>query len=567
MSYIHAIEQKDDIVCWSRKNGILDVTYYPSSDYYYLFIPDNKGDGQYTNIYGDRMRKVDFDNRWDMLDFAKSHVNVCESDVPVINKFLIDEYPDADINEKVNVLFYDIEIDFDLSEGRGYPKPNNPYGEINAISSFDVTNQKYILYLHSSFKNKFKISDKQFPVEHVYFNSEHDLLRTFADNLEDIDVLAGWFTAGFDLPYIMERSIMLFGEETAKSMFCRDGYKAHKRTFFNDTGEEVWEWTLAGRIHLDMMALYKKFNPGELKSFSLDSVCEHELKMNKIDYDGDLGELYRTDPETFFKYSLHDTRLLYELDNKLAMINLAMMMARSSCVFPFDVTGSVKPIEHGFIKFCRSKGNIVLPDKIDHDKEDFPGAIVYDTIEGRHGWLMSIDLTALYPSVMIMLGLSTETLVGQCIGGYVDYVAVMDKKDDTVSFVVEETKEVFDISAIELYNLIKENGYCISANGTVFDGRLGLLSEYVKNVFETRKKYKKMMFQYEKDGNKDMAKMCDMYQKVYKIFANSLYGSISNQYFRLFDIRLAKSITLTGQVISKWQAYKCNEILNEVKNV
>lgn len=563
-SYIDAVEFKDSIVVWGRDNtGELITEKFPLSDYLYAYIKDNAGTATMKDLWGTPMKKVSFEDKWDFRDWCKTRKGLSESDVPPVYKMLLDVFSDAPTDSPYNTLLYDIEVDFDLDEGRGYPTPKNPYGEINLFQAFDVHRQLYVLFMNDKLRGVVHLTDEDHPVEVHYVTDERDLLASVADYIQHVDIMCGWYTNGFDLPYIMERAIMLFGEKTAKSMFCRDGFLAKRREFVNDFGDEVWEWTLVGRQHLDMMELYKKFIPGEKTSFSLNAVAESDLGETKDEYDGDLGTLYRENPQAFCNYGLQDVRLLNKLDDKHQIVRLAVALARMNCVKFGDVTGSVKPIETGFIKFCHEKG-IVLPDKRDTVREDFPGAVVYDTIAGRHGWAMTVDLTALYPSAMIMLGLSSETLVGQLEGGYEDYIAVMTKQDTVVSFALEETGETFDITASELEQEIRENGYTISANGSVFNGCFGLLSEYVQDRFMLRKHYQRLKKEALDVGDIKLSDTHDLYQKVIKIVCNSLYGCISNAHFRLFDIRLAKSITLTGQVISKMQMAYANDLINKL---
>lgn len=562
-SYIDAVEYKDSLVVWGRdKKGKLREEIFPLSDFLYAYIRDNTGTATVKDIKGFPMKKVSFDDKWEFRDWCKTRFDLCESDVPPVYKLLLDEFssvPEASFN----TLLYDIEVDFDLDDGKGFPTPKDPFGEINSFQAFDTHRNLYVMFMWDEFEGVVNITDKDYPVEVHYVRNERELLQAVADYIEHVDILCGWYTNGFDLPYIMERAILLFGEKVAKGMFCRGDFPAKKRTFTNDYGEEVWEWSLVGRQHLDMMQLYKKFIPGEKTSFSLDAVCQDDLNETKLEYEDDLGSLFRENPQKFFDYAKQDARLLLLLDKKHQIIRLAMTLAHDNCVFASDLTGSVKPIETGFIKFCHAK-NIVLPDKKDSTKEKFPGAIVYQTLSGRWGWVMTVDLTALYPSAMIMLGLSTETLVGQLEGEYADYVSVMRRENRMVSFTLEDTGETIEVPAYELEEEIRNNGFTISANGTVFDGRLGLLSEYVLDRFNTRKHYQRLKKQYEEEGKTSDADTADLYQKVIKIVCNSLYGCISNAHFRLFDLRLAKSITLTGQVVSKWQAYKANDYVEQL---
>lgn len=569
--YIDSVKQGGQIHVWVRDPAGLSIDTYDARDFYYCFIPDNSGSpSKYKDLWGTPMKKCSFDSNRDLRDFAQSESYVCESDVPSKYKVLIDEYSDASETGHFNYCLYDIEVDFDLSHGKGYPKPGNSYGEINLIQCWDNHHNRYTIFCLDHLKNVIDLRDEKFGIHIVWCWSERDMLQKFADYLDPIDVLSGWFSAGFDLPYIIERSIKLFGEKHAMTMYCRDGFKLSSREYVDEYGEERVEWQLVGRKHVDLMEVYKKFIPGERPSFSLDAICEEDLGMRKVQYedDGDLGELYRQNPQKFCEYGVHDVRLLYELNEKHKLMDMMRTVAIGGSVLFNDVTGSVKPIEMGFMKFCREKGNIVLPDKKQHDKEKFPGAIVYDTIPGRHEWVFGIDLTSLYPLTMIMLGLSPETMIFQCEGNEDDYVRVITRDDSDGPITVYDTNdgEIEVILPSELETAIRENNWTISANGTIFDGTMGLLSEYLVDGFKKRKENQRLKKEYDRAGDDKMAAIYDLKQKVLKVARlNAIYGATGNEHFRLFDIRMARSVTLTARMISRAQAFKSNDLIEEVE--
>lgn len=564
MSYIDVYDNKKHVIVWERDGqGDLHEKKFPSSEFNYLFMPDNSGDAEYKDIYGTSMKKVSFDSRWEMRQFADGRENICESDLQPPYKALLDHYRGCDTEAPYNVLLWDIEVDFDLAEGKGYPGPKNPFGEINSISCFDVSEQKYRIFLYDHLKGIVSLKDDDYPVEMVWCLSERELLQRFCKSIDHIDIMSAWNSAGFDTPYVMERLLIHFGD-AATSMLCRGGFDAKKRDFVNDYGEDVWEWILVGRVDLDLMKLYKKFVPGEAKSFKLDDVCERELGENKVEYDDDLGSLYREDPQLFFEYSLHDSRLLKLLDEKKQIIKLAMSMARDMCSLPNDVMGSVKLIEMGIIKHARDKDNIVVPNKKEHSKgEQYAGAVVYDSIPGRHEWVMSADLVSLYPKCMILLGLSPETMIAQCLGGYEDYVHIIERKDDEGMIEVEDVSngDSFSLLPSEIDDMIRQEGFTISGNGTIFNGTLGLMAEWVSDNFDKRAYYKKRMKEEFSAGNEEEGKKFDLYQQVRKILINSCYGAAGNEHFRFYDIRLAQSVTLTAQVVSKAQAVYVNQAI------
>lgn len=567
MSYVSVTNHNNEIHCWDRdENGDLHHTVHPEP--MYLFVRNKKG-GEYKSIYGEPMEKREFSTRSKMQKFIKENKHrVAESDVQPIYRFLLDNYLEAPITP-YNVSFFDIEVDFDLEDGLGYPSIQNPFGEINSISIYDCHLQTYIMLVPKHLKGKIELKDERdgIPVETFWCPNERDMLLTFADCLGHVDIISAYNGDAFDIPYIMERAIICFGEDDASKMFCRNGVPAKKREFVNEYGEETWEWKLAGRTHLDMMKLFKKFHPGEMKSFALDAVCGEVLGEKKISYEDNLGELYRTDPQRFYDYSLHDSRLLKMLDEKKQIMRLAMMIIWGMCCTPYDIHGSIKSIEMGIIKYCRKK-NIVVPDKKENNKdEQYAGAVVYDSIQGLHKWVISADLQSLYPKCMILLGLSPETMLFQCLGGYEDYVAIIEK-DDSVGYIeIEDVKDghVEKLLPSEIEEVIREEGYTISGSGTIFSGKMGLIASWLVDNFNQRLAYKTKMKELYDAGDNDGGDMYNLYQQVVKIAAlNAVYGASGNIHFRFYDIRLAESVTLTAQIVSKAQAVYANQAVNMV---
>ncbi len=549
---------------WTRDtSGRLKYRTVSDADYLYLFVPDNTGKTDFFDMKKRPMKKLFFNSLRDLSEYGKTYPNVHESDVGIEYKYILDNFMDAPFDCPMNIAFYDIEVDFNLDDGKGYPSIRNPFGAVNAISLFDLAKKKYVMLTLSALDD-LVLSDAEFPVETRQFLSEKELLKFFCEIvIDDIDILTGWNVKEFDLNYIMERLLIHFGNEATR-MLCRNGLRARQVEYVNENGEEIWRWDLVGRKHIDMMEVYKKFKPKGLESYSLSSVCLMELGEDKMDYDGDLGELYRENPQKFFEYSLHDSRLLYKLNKKLNLLAIVQLFTRESCVFVEDVTGTVKPIEHAFMRFCRKEGNIVLPDKKHHEKQDFRGAVVYDTIAGLHKWMFSIDLTSLYPSIMIMLGLSSENLMMQLLQEDLDYYRVLQREDVDVEFVWEPTGETMVLKAYEIDDMIRENGYTMSAAGTVFDGSMGLLARFVKDGFDKRSQYKDEMKRAKTPEEKTKF---NLLQSSKKLGNNSLYGCISNNFFRLFDIRMARSITYSGAIVSKFMTYRTNETLKEIAGV
>ena len=74
---------------------------------------------------------------------------------------------------------------------------------------------------------------------------------------------------------------------------------------------------------------------------------------------------------------------------------------------------------------------------------------------------------------------------------------------------------------------------------------------------------KQELLQRKKQLEKDISKYKNL-QLAKKVQLNSAYGALGNQYFRFFDVRMAESITLSGQLSIRWIEARINEYLNKL---
>ena len=77
---------------------------------------------------------------------------------------------------------------------------------------------------------------------------------------------------------------------------------------------------MAGVSYLDYLALYKNFTYSELDNYRLDSIAQKELGRGKIEYEGNLDQLFATDIDKFIEYNLVDVELVVDMDTKLQFI-------------------------------------------------------------------------------------------------------------------------------------------------------------------------------------------------------------------------------------------------------
>jgi DNA polymerase elongation subunit (family B) len=400
---------------WDDERGYVKVKHKP-------YAYRKKAGGKYKSIYGQELEKVE--------KYHPRDSSLLESDVPVETRFLIDAYEDSDeISKNHRLAILDIEVD----SSQGYPNIEKPEQTITAIAVYSGEENKYYCFVLDE-EEEVK-SGQMFGAEVISYYREEDLLRGFLKVWRKINptIATGWNIDGFDFPYLHARLLKLFGEDVA-GMLSPIGI-----CYFNQFKNKM---TVAGINCLDYLLLYKRYSQKNLPNYRLDSVAQEELKEGKIEYEGSLHELKRTDIKKFIEYNIHDIILVKKFDEKLQFIELAMSICHVCHVGYEEFHVSSKFLEGAMLTYLRRK-NLVAPNKpafIKHDEggdtdddDDndvgFEGAYVKDPIPGRYPWVCSADINSLYPSVIMSLNISPETKIGVIPGWSTEkYVKRCDEK-------------------------------------------------------------------------------------------------------------------------------------------
>lgn len=419
-----------------------------------------------------------------------------ESDVDPIFRCLEQNYKGKE-PPKLNVAFFDIETSFDKERGWSDAADANNY-----ITSISVHLQwiDEIICLAIppetlTFDEAQVIADLVGNV--VLFRSEADMLNAFMDIIEDADALSGWNSEAYDIPYIVNRIKKVLGRHEASRLCLWD--QQPKARDYERGGKTQVTYDLLGRVHVDYLQLYKKYNYEERHSYALNAIAEIELGETKVQYDGTLDELYNDDFQTFLEYNIQDTRLLDRLDKKLKFIDLANTIAHDNCVLIQTTMGAVAVTDQAVLMEAHGRGLICPDKKRDKEEEDnrAAGGWVATPKKGMHQWVGSVDLNSLYPSTIRALNMSPETIVGQVrldrtnteiaefeakskkntfAAWWNDRYNVLEMDDffegdiGTLLNLEMESGEVFVLSARELRELVfdETQSWCISANGTIF---------------------------------------------------------------------------------------------------
>ena len=594
MSYVDALldRQKERIHIVERVNGKRVYKEFPSKYVFYYEDPM----GKYTSIFGTKVNQVTTRSSKDFRKELGVHKNkkIYESDINPVFRCLEDNYLNSDSPE-LQVAFFDIETDFDVM--RGYSTPEDPFTKITAITVYlNWLDTLFTLAIPPQSMTMEQANEIAAKFDNTYmFEKETDLLDTFFGLIEDADILSGWNSEGFDIPYTVNRVTRVLSKDDTRR-FCLWNQFPKEREY-EKYGKTSYTYDLIGRVHMDYMQLYRKYTYEERHSYSLDAIGEYELNERKTAYEGTLDQLYNRDFETFIEYSRQDVALLDKLDKKLRFLDLANELAHANTVLLQTTMGAVAVTEQAIINEAHLRG-MVVPNRKERNEDvstQAAGAYVAYPKKGLHQYIGAIDINSLYPSAIRALNMSLETIVGQVrhtmtepyitdkmqdkvvngkvikgssfaeawegLFGSLEYNAIMNREIGTDLIVDWEDGSSETLSAAQIYNMIYESDapYCMTSNGTIFTyDKKGVVPGLLERWYSERKE-----LQAKKKTAKDKKEEAfwDKRQLVKKINLNSLYGAILNPYCRFFDIRIGQSTTLCGRTIAKHMDATVNECI------
>ena len=537
-------KEKSIIHCWDDQKG-----YFTSKYRRYAYVRD--GNGAHQSIHGERLKKLNF---WK----ADDDLQLYESDVNEMTRFLIDEYGDSDeVSTGHTIMTFDIEVEMNS----GLPDIETASNAITSIAGHDSVTNDYFVYV----VNKGEKIDKTIKGAKVEsFDTEEGLLSAFMTKWREINptIVTGWNIDYFDVTYLYNRYKLLFGQQFANQLspIGKVSYNKYRSRYI-----------IGGVSCLDYLALYKCYNFTELPNYRLDTVASIELGRGKIEYEGNLDQLFRDDIEKFIEYNLVDVELVVDLDKKLQFIDLARAICHTGHVFYEDFLFSSKWLEGAILTFLRRSGR-VAPNKPrrkprNEDGSDgegkFTGAYVKEPKPGLYKWVYDLDLTSLYPSIIMSINISPETKIGKLKG----YSAEQHMKGnlETYSIVDDSGNEFPPLPKEKFLKFIEKNKYSVAANGVLYrTDKVGVIPEILSVWFDKRVEYKNLMKKYGKDGNDEQYKFYGKRQLVQKIMLNSLYGVLGLPSFRFYDVDNAEATTITGQTVIKTTELIANQYYSKV---
>jgi DNA polymerase elongation subunit (family B) len=502
-------------------------------------------------MYGDKLRKI---SKWEKDESP----DLFESDVPETTRVLVDIY-DSDIPSAGNrTMTFDIEVEM-IS---GLPNTFDAKNEITAIASHDSVTKLYDVFVLDKAR-KVKNTAQQFNKDgrsvsvHI-FDNEKNLLLAFLTYYQGVNptILTGWNIDFFDIPYLYNRIKRVCGEGHAKRL------SPISETFYSPYRQR---WSFGGVSILDYINLYKNYNYGLESSYTLDHIAKKELGRGKIEYEGSLDDLFENDLEKFIEYNIVDVDLVVSMDEKLQFIELCRAICHAGFVPYEDYMFSSKYLEGACLAYLKKKG-LVAPNKPkdrkekmqalrDNNEEKFIGAYVKEPIVGKYDWIYDLDLTSLYPSIIMTLNISPETKIGKISNWEPeDWVRGIDK-----NYTIIGKDDTYEYSSSELRDVIKDSNLGVAANGVLYNqDKPGLIADILDTWFKQRVEFRKLESQYGEAGDTEKYEFYAKRQLVQKILLNSMYGVLGLPAFRFYDIDNAEAVTITGQTVIKKTAEMAN---------
>ena len=570
-------------------------------------------EGEYVSLFGDRCTKIT--GKYDRKDNT-----ILEKDVNRELACLRDLYYETDDTPSFhNVLYLDIEI-----EMLGALDPASiraAEAEITAISLYDVSSKQYFCYILDKKQNikNYSIDNKQI----ISCVDEKTLMRKFLDKWQKIDptIAVGFNSDFFDIPYLYYRIKKKLGDEV------------YRLSPIGKIEENIYNPQSPIKIglvnSLDYLLLFKKYIAKEESSYKLDALGEKYVNLGKIHYDGNLDALFREDTNKFIEYNIRDVEILEALDNKFKFIDLTILICHL-CHTPYESIYYSTVLNEGAILTYLKRRGIVAPnkpttmnpsiielsvgdlvvhqrgtptvegvihsirgndvviktssgryvDRILHSirkKEGYAGGFLLDIKPNLYKWLIDMDFSSLYPSIIRSLNIGIETLKGRIVVEEQNYelwcsMVELKEKDPSEMLTIEKldkktyTLKKAQIPVGELIELIEANQWTISANGTFYDTkRKSIAAEVLTDWFKLRQQSKRDMKAAFKSGDIKKSELLDLKQHSLKILLNSLYGNYAINSWRFSDgwKICSSSITTTGQRTLNESILQINKIIEE----
>ena len=524
-----------------------------------LYLPSKLEKTQWHSLDGTNVEPIGFDSMKEAKAFVAKYEGISSftiyGNMRWITQFIQDRFPDEIHFDRnlINVAVLDIEV----KSNDGFPEPEQALHEVTAITVNNNIDNLFHVWGTKPYDPEISVFKGK--VDYHQFKTESDMLLNFISwfsNGPNVpDIITGWNTRAFDIPYLLNRIIRIFGEETAKQLSPWSKIEQKEMVV---KGRPLKMWDITGIAQLDYLDLFQKFTTltyGQQESYKLGNIAHVVLGTTKLSYEeyGSLSNLYEQDFQKYIDYNITDVEIVEKLEDKLGLITLVLTLSYMGGVNYSDALGTTA-IWDSIIYRDLMRKSVVIPPSKDHVKGEYPGGYVKEPMIGLHNWVCSFDLNSLYPNLIIQYNMSPETICDEVASG-VSPDVILNGKSWTPA----------------------REGVITAVNGVHFrTDKIGVIPRIINEIYDKRVILKNAKIEAQKKKaalpksdkvelyklERDISRL-DNQQIAVKILLNSLYGALGNAYFRYFDIRVAEAVTLSGQVAIRWAEKAVNKYLND----
>jgi len=450
-------------------------------------------DGGYTAIDGTQLVRIYTTLPSDVPQLRDKYSKYWEADVlyPIRYQIdMIDELEPCDLKP----LFIDIETD---NSGR-VPNPTVADESILCVTCFIDELYTTFIYRHDFSPGTSHKVFWDILHETRYFTNEVDMLQALVDYIAhaEPDVISGWYSNRFDLPYIINRMRRLGINYNRLSPMGK--------VYIDDKYNQI---TIKGVNIIDLYDAYRHFTEGMEESYKLDYIGTKVVGVGKVGSAANVKWMWKYSPDELINYNATDTHILVELDKKLMLLDFLDELRRMCFCQMEDCLSMGKMADSYILKMFH--GRKVFPTKSKHEKYSYEGAFVGTWAKGIYNNVAQLDMKSMYPSLICEFNISPDTLI----------------------------------------SIPTENSICIG-NSYFRQDIKGFLTEVINNLFEERAKYRTLMSK-EKVGSSEW-NLYNMRQKAIKTLLNALYGQTAYVGSRIHSPKVAEAITYLGRNLIIW---------------
>ena len=530
-----------------------------------MYLESKDKDALWHTLDGTPVEPMKFDSMSECRTFQKQYEDLKSFNIygndrhPVA--FLQQKFPDEIQYDSKHIDICYLDIENKISESGSFSEPTVADQEITLIGLKSSKSNNYIQWGLKDYDKKKSIVS-HIKVEYRQFNTEFDMLSDFisfwSDPMTTPNVITGWNTKLYDIPYLVNRLSRILGSDEAKRLSPWNTIEQRTATI---DGQERTSFTISGIQQLDYIDLFKKFclnTYGQQESYKLDYIADLVLGEGKINYGesgySNLTELYNKDHSLYCDYNLVDIELIIKLEEKLGLLNLVFTLSYYSGTNYNDTLGTVAIWDAIIFRYLAKK-HIAIPQNKMSFKTDYEGGFVKESQKGRHKWLMTYDLNSLYPMTIVQYNMSPETIV--------PYMKVQGLTPEKI------------LNNQDIKQWSPEANLVVGANGCCFrKDKQGFLPALMEQIYNRRVTIKSAMITAQKEleitdkktkRHSELLIEIDRYnneQMGIKILLNSLYGSLANRFCRYYNIDIAEAITLSGQLAVQTAEAAVNKFLS-----